>query len=1265
MPGNPVCSVCGEDASVVGTTGPDGFCASCRELRGGDIDREPPGGVSGEPGSDGALSSEDTVGGEIGDASSLDETVTESDTVAGMDTDAPDLEDEAAESWREGGLVANRFRLLRFIGQGGMGKVYLAQDETLKRPNALKRIPQEIIFDVDARDDLRLEANRLLDLAHENIVRVHTYYDGPTWPFFAMEYLQGPTLKKLLRERKREGRVFSPEEVMHVAGQVGCGLEHAHAHKIIHRDLKPANLMLVGVTTGDVTDSDTVKITDFGISRVAADSTLRQTGRRSGTLPYMSPEQYRGEACTEQSDIYSLACTLYELLCGTPPFTTGDIGYQILNVEPKPLEDVPRPLATAVERALSKRPEDRFETVGGFVAAIDGRVRVPPRRAFGGFGSVASKMVAGLIFAGLVLFLAWSAYSGTDEPSYGGSSSRESLGDSSKLLPADAAATPAERRKKLDDFSGWLKQALDADLPTVIGRRHATRVSPTGRPHIDVDLRFVEQDAPMGAALLSRVIFIVGPVDSDGLLVQHQVPGQSENGVHTFTFMGLGEGAHVLKAVLSTSGSILSEKQELFRRDLIVDLTPPVFDVRALHSDVLVEAAGEVGEFLTGRQVFATFEESVDVRLATGDVGDVSDIEVAYYQIVTPDSTSAPIEIEDPQSWRVPRLAPGERKTLRVFATDRVGHRSGEHDVVFHRYKMDLEEFRTVEVIGNVATLQGVFRYQGDSYPDLVFFVNGEEVEAGWRILSGESRTASDGLFPSTPDPSSDIGSGVMTGLAFEARVTLLRPANTVEVQYSWKERRAGSFPKGGFLDSVRMRAPGIEFAIAGARPVDEDPVPGERPRTAVVYTKKSQVAIEGTIEPYFSGLQLLLVAQNDFGSLQRTVVVDPAATGTSGKFEIDVEVEPGVENLITIESYYRGEAEELLPAPDALTVWCDQDPPTASVTLQVAGEQLVVRIQADEAVELLRGRLVPMGGSSSTGGMTPWQDIPAGTTLQPEQPTFTWRVPVPQDSMMVHVELTDRAGNVSTLKEFFNLSSPTPARAPADGPRTRKSSPAPEPGTIILRSPFLHEISMRFRVCGPSRLEMASTEVSEYAWFLFLEEKGRREVQLGRGRREHPMVLVEDHYLKLLPEFVRWFEVNAADGYSYAIPRQEDWLRAFTGAGSVDEARTEISDWFGDLRSGFGFRQSERYGQNKPSEIGARPSNLTPTELLDMESNLQEIVLDSNDFYAVIGGHNQLGDAEHMERHCLASRRFDTDTRELLGRFTGLRLCRRPKTGD
>src|SRR5690606_7609309 len=146
-----------------------------------------------------------------------------SDTVGEFDTAPPSWDDDPPQLWREGSVIAGRYRITGSLGQRAMGEVYVAEDEILRRPIALKRVPQGILYDLDARDDLRQEATRLLDLAHENIVRVHTYFGGPTWPFFAMECLRGPTLKQLLRERRQSSRTFSPDEVLAIAKQVGRG----------------------------------------------------------------------------------------------------------------------------------------------------------------------------------------------------------------------------------------------------------------------------------------------------------------------------------------------------------------------------------------------------------------------------------------------------------------------------------------------------------------------------------------------------------------------------------------------------------------------------------------------------------------------------------------------------------------------------------------------------------------------------------------------------------------------------------------------------------------------------------------------------------------------------------------------------------------------------------------------------------------------------------------------------------------------------------
>jgi hypothetical protein len=1176
-----------------------------------------------------------------------------------------ETDDDAARAWREGALVAERFRLVRVIGQGGMGRVYLAQDEALGRPIALKRIPREIVSDADARDDLRLEANRLLDLAHENIVRVHTYYDGPTWPFFAMEYLQGPTLKQLLHQRKRAGTAFTPEEVLVVARQVCRGLAHAHRHKIVHRDLKPANLMLARPAGESLGDSDLIKITDFGISRVVADSTLRQTGRRSGTLPYMSPEQFRGEACTPRSDIYSLACTLYELAWGAPPFVTGDIGYQILHVEPRPLEGVPKPLAAAIARALAKDPEERFETVEDFVAALDGSVPVPVRPARRGFRPLAAKMVAGIAFAALVLYAVSQVYNTPLEP-----------------LPGDGASiVRVPPPQVLDALKGWLKKSLNegSALPPVVGKRHASAIAASGRS-IDLELKIPEKGAPGGVELLSRVVFELrrkAPVQGRSAEAPgRSVPALTDAGERVFRFLGVSEGDYELIAVLTDNGKAISnQREELIARQLKVDLTPPEFEGRARDPDALVESArpGSEAGAAGAHQVLATFEEQLEVWLAPGGsaASGGDDIVKASYWLVTPQWVSNEFPISSPRAWRVPQLRPGESQKLRIVAEDSAGNSSADREVIFRRYRMALEKFDQVEVIGNQVSVRGVFQHESDAHPDLVFFVNDRPVEAEWSVLSGETRPPQaapapfDGGARAEPSGASETPFARVT---FEGRVPLDGPSNVVEVKYAWKKRAPQAFPGLGRLESVKIRAPRVVLDVPG-EPFDPGMAGPDGSRPRAVYTRKNRVRVEGTVEPYFAGLNLDVHVLKGFGGeSHERVAIDPMPGGTSARFSKEVELEPGVGNVITVScSHVAGEKDKLQPAPEPLTVYCDQAAPEAALSLQPAGEHLLVRVHADERLRALRGRFVPPAAAS---GMIPWLDIPLGAPsgMETETTNYTWRTAMPSEPVSVQVELTDLAGNVGTAPEYFDPHSASVLPSPAGraGPVEGKTGVdrSPPQGTIVLRAPFLREVGMQFKVCGASRLEIASTEVTETAWFLFLTETGERAADDPPGRTDRPMVL-EDRYVKLLPEFIAWFERKAADGYRYSVPRVDEWLCGFTGARSAEAARREVSEWFADRAAGFAFQQSERYGINRPSRIGSRPRNATPTGLLDMEANLQEIVTDERGLYAVIGGHNQLDDAAKIERYCLSPRRYDTDVRELLERFTGVRLARRPKGSE
>ena len=1210
------------------------------------------------------------------------DTVTQKNQVA-YDTQSADLSEEEARGWHEGDLIANQYRIHRLIGQGGMGKVYLAQDEALERAVALKRIPREIIYDVDARDDLRLEANRLLDLAHDNIIRIHTYSDGPTWPFFAMEFLEGPTLKHLLRQRKREGRTFDAEEVLVVARQVGEGLAHAHARNVVHRDLKPANLMLAKPVEGELGPSDIIKITDFGISRVVADSTLRQTGKRSGTVPYMSPEQFRGEVSTPRSDIYSLACTLYELISGSPPFYTGDIGYQIMNIEPAQLEDIPRTLSETILRGLSKDADDRFESVEEFVAALEGRKIPTPGKQARGVLKLASMVTAGFLFALAVLLLAnmdggspgeagtdgTVTSAGTPANTEGGSGATNPEGAESSAGSNIPLVTPIERKNRTDTFRTWLGGEIEKQLPPNVGRDYGELI-PGEIPSIDIRLAFAKDEKNLDGALLQRLVFHVAPSSEDDSAEPRKVRGllTAEEGLFSFNFSGLVDGTYNLSAFLEDTeqGLGVSQDQPLLpRRLLVIDLVPPSFEVTAR------EIEGLVHPDLAQKLEFTTFEESIRVGLNTAGS---ADIKGAWYSLLLPDGGSSEEKaLEDLSDWQGPFLSPGESRTVRVYVVDKAGNRSGTTDVIFRRLKLELDQFRTVEIIGNLATVEGLFKVEGAIYPDLQFFVNGERADVQWSVRTpplverpGEEPGAEEAGLEAVENPGVEeppieeiveLAPGATRTIEFEAEIPLAKAANTVSVKYSWKDRTPVPFGKAGTLDRVQARAPEIALrtpSLPGAAEPEEKP-PAADPGPRVIYTREASLALEGDVDPVFAGLKVMLWIKNR-DIERREVKVDPAATGSGGMFKTAVKLQPGRETIVEVRCFYNNDVEELPTMVEALAVFCDQEEPKVKITTRESGDQLLVLIQVSEVLSQLRGRL----GRPAGGGVDPWTAVTLATSLETGELIYTWSIPLQERAVPIHLEMIDRAGNVSTRRYDFTplplIAEPMPegAETPAVGVAP-KAVPA---GTVILRGRFLREVGMEFVVCGSSRLEMSRTEISESCWFRFLNEKGLRGEDDRIGKRENPMIL-GNQPVELIAQFVEWFGEQAADGYSYSLPTVDQWLCSFTGARTAEKAADEIKKWFKE--DGFVFKQEERYGTNKACKIGSRPANETPTGLLDMEGNLQEIVLNSQGLHVVLGGHNQLDDTDSIFGACLAPRNLNEAARQLQGGFTGFRLCRQP----
>jgi predicted ATPase/predicted Ser/Thr protein kinase len=222
----------------------------------------------------------------------------------------------------------SHYRVIRKIGEGGMGEVYLAEDEILGRRVALKVLPAAVADDAECLARFRHEARAVSRLNHPNIVTVHEFGADHGRHFIVTEYISGTTLRELMR------RNASPAEIIGAASSIAAALAAAHAAGVVHRDIKPENVM--------VTESGLVKVLDFGLARrlEASDETPRTTpGFAVGTVNYMSPEQARGESVDGRSDVFSLGVTLYELFEGVTPFQAPSIAEtmaRILRNEPPP-----------------------------------------------------------------------------------------------------------------------------------------------------------------------------------------------------------------------------------------------------------------------------------------------------------------------------------------------------------------------------------------------------------------------------------------------------------------------------------------------------------------------------------------------------------------------------------------------------------------------------------------------------------------------------------------------------------------------------------------------------------------------------------------------------------------------------------------------------------------------------------------------------------------------------------------------------------------
>jgi eukaryotic-like serine/threonine-protein kinase len=256
------------------------------------------------------------------------------------------------------------YQISELLGEGGVGRVHAAFDSVLQREVAIKSLRPELVSDKSFLERFRSEATHLARLNHPNITTLHSLFSEGRNLYMVMERVRGQSLDELLRGR---GSGLGVKNSLALVAQVAEGLAYAHSMGVIHRDIKPANLM--------ITESGLVKIMDFGIARARGSQRLTRDGSMVGTLPYMAPEQLRGEAGDERSDLYSLAIVLYEMLAGHVPFAAAtDYALMQAQIHARPprlrLLDLCADAQSALLQALAKNPERRFGSVQAFSDAL-------------------------------------------------------------------------------------------------------------------------------------------------------------------------------------------------------------------------------------------------------------------------------------------------------------------------------------------------------------------------------------------------------------------------------------------------------------------------------------------------------------------------------------------------------------------------------------------------------------------------------------------------------------------------------------------------------------------------------------------------------------------------------------------------------------------------------------------------------------------------------------------------------------------------------
>ena len=371
-----------------------------------------------------------------------------------------------------GSVVADRYLILKKIGEGGMGQVYLAEHIKMKRKSAVKVMHKGMVHDAEAVQRFNREASNASSIQHPHVAAIYDFGETPDGLIYlAMEYIDGEPLTRII---ERQG-ALPAARAAEITRQVAEALEAAHEHGIVHRDLKPDNIMIARGRTGE----DVVKVVDFGIAKaMSGDQQVTKTGLAVGTPEYMSPEQLGGDDLDARTDIYSLGLVSFNMFTGQLPFpavTSREALIVRLTDKPRTLAEIrrdvqwPDSMQWVMDRALANHPGERYQHVGQFGRDLVRAVADMPGSALSHQGTLA---VAGSAAARSAILLS------SEPPTKPKQTQARNFGGSPEAVARRASAMIAAERRMAEEKTVPLHGMADerSSVPLYIGMFFAIAV---------------------------------------------------------------------------------------------------------------------------------------------------------------------------------------------------------------------------------------------------------------------------------------------------------------------------------------------------------------------------------------------------------------------------------------------------------------------------------------------------------------------------------------------------------------------------------------------------------------------------------------------------------------------------------------------------------------------------------------------------------------------------------------------------------------------